>query len=165
MSDIWIISDTHFNHENIIKFCDRPFNDRWHMNEALIQNWNSLVKPQDKVYHLGDVYFGDEKEAEEIMARLNGKKRLIVGNHDDVKQPAIWKHFEKISLWRPWPDFKILMTHVPVHPTTFELNGRREEWINVHGHIHDNKSPEGNYSCLCVEQTNYHPVNIEFYRR
>lgn len=165
MRNIWLISDTHFNHENIIKFCNRPFTDRWHMNEILIQNWNAMVKPQDKVYHLGDVYFGSNEDGERVMQRLNGHKRLVLGNHDDPKQHALWKYFDEIMMWRVFTEFKLLLTHVPVHPSTFELNGRREDWINVHGHIHDNSSPEGNYSCVCVEQTNYHPVNIESYGR
>lgn len=161
----WVISDTHFSHENIIKFCNRPFVDKWHMNEMMIQNWNSLIAPQDKVYHLGDVYFESNEEAEKIMARLNGHKRLILGNHDNPKDRAIWRYFDQVSMWKVFSEFKLLMTHVPVHPSTFELNGQREDWINVHGHIHNNPSPEGNYSNVCVEQTNYSPVNLEVYRR
>lgn len=165
MSDIWIISDTHFGHENIIKFFDRPFHDRWHMDEALIQNWNALVKPQDKVYHLGDVYFGSNEDGERIMKRLNGHKRLVLGNHDDPKQHALWKYFDKIMLWRPFQEFRILLTHLPVHLDTFDMQGARSDYLNVHGHIHTNPAPTERHVNVCVEQTNYHPINIETFKR
>lgn len=92
MSNIWIISDTHFNHKNILGFTDSEgkkfrgdlFKDVSDMNEQMIYNWNSVIKPEDKVYHLGDVYFGSQPEADAILSRLMGKKRLIVGNHDCI---------------------------------------------------------------------------------
>jgi len=67
-------------------------------------------------------------------------------------------------LWRQFNDWGLLLTHVPVHPSTLGERhrfGKDVQMINVHGHIHQNKSPEGNYRCVCVEQTNYTPVNIE----
>lgn len=169
MADIWIISDTHFGHENILNFTDkngekfRKFHDVHHMNEHMIDQWNKMVKPQDKVYHLGDVYFGSREKAEEILKRLNGKKRLIVGNHDVVYgNNILHKYFQKIYMWRKWGDFGLLLTHVPVHESTLgesRFSGR--QFINVHGHIHQNKSPEGPYKCVCVEHTDYMPVHIE----
>ena len=145
----------------IHKFKTRPFSTVEEMDEALMDNWNSVVKPGDKVYHLGDVTFGNkENYIKNIHKRLNGKKRLIVGNHDDVKFLA--PYFEKVMLWRMFPDWGLLMTHVPVHRSTLgEDRFDGKGMINLHGHIHQNPSPEGPYKCVCVEQINYTPINIE----
>ena len=151
-----------FQHYNMIhKFKTRPFSTVEEMDEALMDNWNSVVKPGDKVYHLGDVTFGNkENYIKNIHKRLNGKKRLIVGNHDDVKFLA--PYFEKVMLWRMFPDWGLLMTHVPVHRSTLgEDRFDGKGMINLHGHIHQNPSPEGPYKCVCVEQINYTPINIE----
>lgn len=155
MADIWVTSDTHFNHNNIIRYCNRPFADYNHMNEVLIERWNAVVKPQDKIYHLGDFYIGYSVKT--ILSRLNGHKRLILGNHDNGKDQDIQRHFEKISMWRMFPEFKLILTHVPIHESSF----RHKCELNVHGHTHDKGSPEGPYKCVCVELTNYTPVNIE----
>lgn len=162
MADIWLISDTHFNHENILKFTDdqgqkfrgRHFHDVTHMNEHMIECWNSVVKPEDKVYHLGDVYMSNGERMNEIFKRLKGKKRLVLGNHDKGKDTLLHRYFQNIYMWRIF-DGKMLLTHVPVHPSSL-----RGTW-NIHGHIHEKKSPTGNYHCVCVEQTDYTPVNYE----
>mgnify|MGYP003581206011 CR=1 FL=1 len=166
MSEIFVISDTHFQHENIIKYCDRPFKDTIEMDEEIIRRWNNVVSVQDKVYHLGDVFFGDPEGAGRILGALNGKKRLILGNHDNGKDQLLQRHFEKIDVWRMFPEFGLLLTHVPVHESTLRRgktgNGEDPKMLtNVHGHIHNNKSPMGKYHCVCVEQINYTPVNIE----
>ena len=166
--NIWVTSDTHFNHENILKFKTkdgskvRDFESVTHMNEAIIERWNSKVKPGDKVYHLGDVFFGDKESFKTLWPRLNGSKRLVVGNHDDVKFLSSGGFFQKVYLWRMFKEHGLLLTHVPVHPSTLgEARFREETMLNVHGHIHQNPSPEGPYRCVCVEQTNYYPVNLE----
>ena len=79
---IWLTSDTHFNHRNIIDYCGRPFLDVPHMNQSLIDSWNSVVSPQDTVYHLGDIGFRKPQNLEEIFFALNGRKIFIKGNHD-----------------------------------------------------------------------------------
>lgn len=73
-------ADTHFGHTNIIKYCNRPFSSVEEMDETLIQNWNSVVKKNDIVYHLGDFTFKGSKN--NYASRLNGKKKLCRGNHD-----------------------------------------------------------------------------------
>jgi calcineurin-like phosphoesterase family protein len=96
-------SDTHFGHANIIKYCDRPFKHADgspnvpHMNEALIENWNSVVHDGDVVYHLGDVALGPSDQWDRVLSRLNGYKILVIGNHDrlfdgayDAKHIAKW---------------------------------------------------------------------------
>lgn len=95
---VWFVSDTHFSHKNIIKYCDRPFKDIDHMNEALVNNWNEVVMPEDTVFHLGDVALGPIAESLPIIKRLNGYKVLIPGNHD---RPFINR--DKDS-WRQWQD-------------------------------------------------------------
>jgi calcineurin-like phosphoesterase family protein len=97
MRDIFVISDTHFRHSAILSFKDRNgdpvrghlFADVDAMDEHMIERWNSVVKQGDVVYHLGDVAIlktqSDEQWFKKNWARLNGSKRLIVGNHDDIK--------------------------------------------------------------------------------
>lgn len=161
MPDIYVISDTHFGHYNMVhKFKTRPFDTVEGMDETLIENWNKTVKPGDKVYHLGDFAFGDKTKHPPLIKRLNGRKRLIVGNHDDVK--SLTPYFEKVMLWRMWRDLGMVFTHVPVHPTTLgEDRFGPNTILNVHGHIHGNPSPDGPYRCVCVEQINYTPIHIE----
>jgi calcineurin-like phosphoesterase family protein len=170
--DIWVISDTHFNHSNILKFTDkvgkpiRNFANTEEMDETIIARWNSVVKPGDKVYHLGDVLFGVNREEwmNKHFPRLMGQKRLIVGNHDDVVMMSKGGWFKKVELWRNFSEFGLLLTHVPVHQSTLKEGhrfGEGRSMVNVHGHIHQNASPAGPYKCVCVEQTNYTPVNIE----
>lgn len=163
--NIWVTSDTHFNHENILNFKDskgnpvRTFGSVKEMNEALVENWNSVVKQGDKVYHLGDVFFGPKDEFKKLWPKLNGSKRLIVGNHDDIKFLSSGGFFQKVSMWRVFSEFGLLLTHTPQHQSA--LTGKRNGLLNVHGHIHQNPSPDGPYKCVCVEQTNYTPVNLE----
>ena len=170
--NIWVISDTHFNHANILKFEDRvgkavrgQFSSVEDMNEHMIQRWNEVVKPGDKVYHLGDVVFGDNKvEWMDInMPRLMGSKRLVFGNHDEPSHFVGKGHFQKTSLWRIFKEFNILLTHVPVHESTVMegRGGSNRPMLNVHGHIHQNESPSQFHHCVCVEHTDYRPVNIE----
>lgn len=80
--DVWFTSDTHFYHENILRFCNRPFSSIQEMNEELIRRWNETVPPDGIVFHLGDVCFGSPGEWNEVLYRLNGKIYLIAGNHD-----------------------------------------------------------------------------------
>ena len=82
MSKIFFTADHHFGHANIIRFCDRPFKDVTEMNEVLIERWNEKVKKNDYVYHLGDFGFKNQGDFGKILDRLNGKKHLIVGNHE-----------------------------------------------------------------------------------
>jgi len=175
----WVISDTHFGHANILNFKDndgrptRPFSSVEEMNETMVENWNSVVRPNDNVYHLGDVFFGSKDSFKELWPRLNGRKTLILGNHDNAyflsgkyerktkKGKTIEeKYFRDILLFKQFGRF--ILSHTPLHPSTFQERHRcgRENMINIHGHIHQNPSPEGPYKCVSVEQTNYTPVDI-----
>lgn len=181
MRDIWIISDTHFCHENILKFTDNDGNlirgDRFSsvdkMNECMMDNWNSVVKPGDIVYHLGDVVIGNHDWFTKNWPKLNGSKRLIVGNHDDIKFLSSGGFFKKVQMWRMFPEFGLLFTHVPVHPSNIKIRAKlgnyqegdvgteQLKFLNVHGHIHQNPSPDGPYKNVSVEVTDYTPVHIE----
>jgi len=79
---VWFTSDTHFYHENILRFCSRPFKDITEMNDALVKNWNETVPEDGIVFHLGDFAFGGSREWNDILSRLNGEIYLILGNHD-----------------------------------------------------------------------------------
>ena len=165
MADIFVTSDTHLNHANILGFKDKNgklfrgdlFKDVDHMNNVIIDNWNSVVKPEDKIYHLGDVYMGNQQKADELLSRLNGKKRLIVGNHDTIygKGNVLHKHFQKIYMWRLFKEFNMVLTHVPIHRDSF----RKVEY-NTHGHIHEKDSYGKEYINVSVEKTDYTPVEI-----
>lgn len=82
MTQTFFTSDTHFSHDNIRKYCNRPFSSVTEMNEILIENWNKVVGIKDKVYHLGDFSFAQPKTSDWILSRLNGQKFLLLGNHD-----------------------------------------------------------------------------------
>ena len=166
MADIWFISDTHFFHENILKFTGsdgariRPaWSDVDEMNWAMVERWNSVVKPQDKVWHLGDVAFKTTQKASELHAllqKLHGHKRMLAGNHDNLKSPAILNNFEKIELWKGFKDEGFTCSHIPLR-----LDSLRDGAVNVHGHIHQNQMGEPGYVNVCVEVRNYTPVHID----
>lgn len=164
--DIWFISDTHFNHNNCLLWETGSRGDRFssveEMNETIIENWNSVVKKGDKVYHLGDVFFGPKDWFSKNWPRLNGSKNLIVGNHDDIKYLSAGGFFKKVYMWRVWDDKPIIFSHVPLNIES--LNRRKwdnSEVINVHGHTHEKGSPEGPYRSVCVDVNNYTPVHLE----
>lgn len=161
MPEIFVISDTHFGHENIIKYCSRPFKTAEEMNWEIVKRWNSVVTPQDKVYHLGDVHMGGKsrEQINQVLSALNGHKRLILGNHDNGKDQLLLNHFEKITMWRAFKEFGLLLTHAPVHESTLTFGSFKAK--NVHGHIHQNKSPSGPYVNVSVEVIDYTPINIK----
>jgi calcineurin-like phosphoesterase family protein len=154
----WFTSDTHFGHARIVELAGRPYKDVSHMNEGIIDGWNALVRPDDTVYHLGDVALGPIHESLQCMSRLNGRKILIVGNHDRPFPPmqkgraekiAEWnkvyeKYFDKIVHTLPFQvgDYRFILSHFPYNG---DSNGdeRFQEWRPVdngvpiiHGHTH-----------------------------
>lgn len=178
MKNIWVISDTHFRHSKILTFKDSTTNklvrgDRFadvdEMDEHMIERWNSVVKQGDIVYHLGDVVMGDREWFKKNWPRLNGSKRLIVGNHDDIPFLSSGGFFKKVGMWRMFPEFGLLFSHVPLHESgllrLLDKKGKFPEdaftLLNVHGHIHQNPSPPGPYRNVSVEAIDYTPINIE----
>lgn len=137
----WFTSDTHYGHTNIIRYSNRPFKNVDEMNEALIANWNAVVKPDDIVWHLGDVAFMPMPMLEEILSRLNGRKNLIFGNHDKTlrrDKRMLNTYFEswqdKAQLKIPYVggEQRIVLNHFP--ELTWD-QGHRGAWM-LHGHCH-----------------------------
>jgi len=166
MRDYWLISDTHWRHENSLNFTNEygdlirgsRFSSVEDMDECMFDNWADTVKPGDYVYHLGDLVFGHDTEFISRFRKLPGSKRLIVGNHDDIKWLVNQQVFKKIQMWRMMVEYGALLTHVPVHESCLRRKGG--DLINVHGHIHHNRAPSKNHRCVCVEQIDYKPINL-----
>lgn len=165
MSNIFFASDHHFSHRNILNFKDkngnpiRPeFKDIDEMDKILIERHNSVVTEEDKVYFLGDVGFNKNK-LEEILPQLKGKKRLILGNHDNFDMSFYQKHFQKIMVWRYFGEQnpKFVCSHFPLHESSFGYKGA----FNVHGHIHEKALDDHLYFNVSVERINYTPISIE----
>ncbi len=139
MTNTFFISDTHFSHRNIIQYCGRPYSSIEEMNEALIYNWNFLVKPNDTVYHLGDISFADVETTRDILSRLNGNKILIAGNHDRHghskwarKDPMlVWDFFKEVHDYRRIKvgGKRIVLCHFP-------LESWERGYFHFHGHTH-----------------------------
>lgn len=157
MQNIFFTSDTHWHHKNIIDYCKRPFSSVEEMDEILVQNWNSVVKPQDKIYHLGDVFFPKKTSSDCIFSRLNGTKILILGNHDNGKDQQLHKWFKRIYSYRILPDLRVMLSHIPVQEESIQ----RKCILNIHGHTHEKGSPKGPYRSACVELWDYTPVAYE----
>lgn len=151
---IFVTSDTHFSHENIIKYTGRPFKTIDEMNEEIINKWNNKVRKDDLVIHLGDFALGNEEEVKDIKNRLNGAIILLKGNHD---HKAIRK-----------AGFLIIKGNLEIGNLIFSHNPLRKEgipkgFINIHGHIHEKESLNG--INVSVEKTDYQPLNLEELKR
>ena len=140
----WITSDLHFGHTNILKFCPqtraRFKNDVNYMNEAMVQEWNSMVQPDDLVYILGDVAFLPAQKAREYMDRCNGRKILVQGNHDRklLKDPGFRMCFEEIHHYLDinYNGHKCVMFHYPIA----EWDQMHRGALHFHGHLHGGTS-------------------------
>ena len=136
-------SDTHFNHANIIKFCNRPFKDVEQMNDVMIANWNSVIGKDDTVFHLGDFCLGGAAEWTKILDRLNGKIYLIMGNHDlkNIRQGFI-SRFEHVAMQMRIEIGKkrIYLCHYPF--LCFEGSYKDDVW-HLFGHVHTRRSNSG----------------------
>lgn len=180
MSNIFLISDTHFGQENSwkkFKLEDgvtplRPFSSTEEMDETMIANWNSVVRPNDKVYHLGDVAMCNKTKLRSIFSRLNGIKVLIKGNHDEDNLSFYAELFKDIRASHLLD--KLILTHIPIHAASL-LRWRG----NIHGHLHSYtvKAPgfvnsqgmimyhdnvdDLRYECVSVERINFTPVPFE----
>lgn len=153
-NEVWFTSDTHFGHANILKFEAeaRPFSTLEEMHEALIENWNSCVHPSDVVWHLGDFAFGAYNIP--IAARLNGIKKLVLGNHDSYHISKYLPYFSGVHGVKNLGNGAIL-SHIPLRRDNF--GGRNI--LNVHGHLH---SKEVTLPCGAHDQE-YFNVSVELH--
>lgn len=136
MSNIFFTSDTHFFHNNVIIYCNRPFETREQMNEVLIQEWNSVVGENDVVYHIGDFAFASRTDNEYILSRLNGSKILVAGNHDDKRvRKAIGWEFVCNEILLEYGGFNIRCNHFPSWKDNDDYD------IYLHGHCHASLPP------------------------
>jgi calcineurin-like phosphoesterase family protein len=182
MSNRFVISDTHFGHTNSwekFKLPNgdplRPFTSTEEMDETMVERWNAKVGPHDVVYHLGDVVIN--KKSLHHVKRLNGKKRLVRGNHDIFKdQDYRDVGFDSLYGVRVFVD-QFILSHIPLHPDCVTDRFR----VNVHGHLHANEvmrtvmvtkdvavpwphektEIDPRYLCVSVERTNYEPLSFE----
>jgi len=159
-------SDTHWGHARINALSGRPFTSVEQMDEALVENWNSVVGPEDEVWHLGDYALGDRARGLGYLSRLNGTKYLVAGNHDkcSMTEPNGWKYvaeyveagFEFVTQWaqiklpplkRDAPMRKVLLSHYPYDGDHVSGGGGEDRHIQarlrdygqvlVHGHVHE----------------------------
>jgi len=177
MPATFLVSDTHFGHAGVCRFTEadgvtkiRPWTDPAEMDEAMIQRWNDVVRPNDKVYHLGDVVIN--RKALPTLARLNGDKVLIRGNHDIFRDDEYREYFRELRAYHVLNG--MILSHIPVHEASLGRFG-----TNIHGHLHTSRvkkargvdartgavlySEENDvrYHCVCVEQTGFAPILLE----
>ena len=177
MPSVWLVSDTHFGHAGVCRFLRedgtklRPWDNPEDMDEAMVKAWNDRVRPSDKVYHLGDVVIN--RKAMSTLARLNGDKVLIRGNHDIFRDTDYNQYFRELRAYHVMNG--LILSHIPMHEASLGRFG-----TNIHGHLHsgrvkrargvDARTGEilyGNeidtrYHCVCVEQTpDFAPILFE----
>jgi calcineurin-like phosphoesterase family protein len=168
MPAVFLVSDTHFGHAGVCHFTRndgvtklRPWTDPDEMDEEMVKRWNETVRPNDKVYHLGDVVIN--RKALKIMHRLNGDKVLIRGNHDIFRDDEYREHFRELRAYHVMNG--MILSHIPIHTESLGRFG-----VNIHGHLHSNRVMtevwgdyviDPRYHCVCVEHTDYRPILFE----
>lgn len=161
---IYLTSDTHFNHANIIGYCNRPWATVDDMNAGLVERWNSTVGPDDTVFHLGDFAMGLHDFAPAVFEQLNGEKHLIVGNHDSgkikrMRWASVQKHHRELIGGK-----RLYMIHDPGRASVADV---APGTVVLHGHLHGmaqlhpfTKHPEGRYIDVGVDCWDYRPVAL-----
>jgi len=171
MIETWFTSDTHFNHANIIKYCNRPFVNIDEMDAVLIDNWNERVKPNDIVWHLGDFIFSRNwKEIAKLANRLNGKISLLKGNHDKY----LYKNRHSLINNKGWGTNSF--DTISDSYKEVNINGQRmtlchygmrvwnaSHWGNWHlyGHSHDTLPSLGRSFDVGVDANDYKPLHFD----
>ena len=164
MPAVFLVADTHFGHTGVCQFTRndgvtklRPWTDPNEMDEDMIKMWNDRVSPKDKVYHLGDVVIN--RRALKTLARLNGDKVLIKGNHDIFRMHEYAEHFRDIRGYHVMNG--MILSHIPVHEASLGRFG-----CNIHGHLHSNRvmindKIDPRYQCVSVEAIDFTPILFE----
>lgn len=135
-NSLFFTADTHFNHANILRFCNRPFADVEEMNETIITRWNQVIGNDCHVFHLGDFCQGGSAEWSRLLDRLNGRIHLIVGNHDlkNLRQGFMNRFEEVVMQQRIEVETKsIYLNHYPF--LCFEGGYKSNVW-QLFGHVH-----------------------------
>lgn len=169
--EIWLTSDTHFSHNKEFLYGPRGFKNVKDMNIAIVENWNSVVKPDDEVWHLGDMALGDIDDACKYINQLNGTIRWIRGNHCTSKKigkiveecPAVleigWAYQIKFG------KYSIYMSHYPTLTANFDDKYFNQHVINLHGHTHQQYNfmqPDNPFMYhVGMDSHNCTPVHIE----
>jgi len=137
MKNIFYISDTHFSHEAVVRMDRRPFENAKDMNEKMLENWNSVVGKQDLVYVLGDFLWKFRDEDFSLVKQLNGRKRLIKGNHDKTHSKNFKNLFESIMDYEKIKDGEhtVVLSHYPHLAYDGSYKGRN---LHFYGHVHEN---------------------------
>jgi len=164
MSKKWYTSDFHLFHHNIIKYCNRPFDNVFDMHETIIERMNERVAPNDNLYILGDVSFYGGDKVIDILNRIKGKKHFIIGNHD-AKNMKKWDGWESVSHYLEIRDNgkHVVLCHYPIE----SWHGQNHGWIHLHGHRHgvcsryEGKTPDRGIRCdIGVDPWGFYPVSL-----
>jgi len=158
----FFIADTHFHHANIIKYCNRPFSNTVEMNETIINNWNSVVKDGDLVYHLGDFCFGREDYHFDIVfRRLKGLIVFIKGNHDRLA----WANRRKFyAAYDSYHEIKVEGQDITLcHYSMRVWNKSHHGALNLYGHSHGSlpDDPHALAIDVGVDCHNFTPISFE----
>jgi len=173
-SKIFFTSDNHWNHGNILKFCDRPYKDVEEMNYKLIENWNNKVPHDGLVFHLGDFAWGGYESWKKIREQLNGEIILIKGNHDNRNMtPRAEKELFRYVNWQMLVEIegrKIWLNHFPFLCYAGVYRAPKELVYNLYGHVHSGEGKKGQdiprliYTYptqydVGVDNNNYEPIS------
>lgn len=152
---VFFISDLHLGHLKALEF--RPFNTLEEHDQHIIDCWNSVVRPSDVVWVLGDVALN--RDSLKKIDQCNGRKKLVLGNHDLYPIEEYQKWFTHIMAVRR-AYHGLVLSHVPIHPCQLEYRWK----ANIHGHIHNEKEYDlgKGYVNVCCESVNYTPVTLEW---
>lgn len=154
---VYIWSDQHFVHRNIIKYSNRPFKDVPQMNEMLIHNFNRTVGPDDISIWAGDVGFMPDEKINEILNRCNGYKILVIGNHDfNKKKLRNLDGFDEIHL-----TYHLYVNYVDYVITHYPMDNLPIPAVNIHGHTHTNVLDSVQHINVCVECCDYTPLSFD----
>jgi calcineurin-like phosphoesterase family protein len=174
MSNLFYISDLHYDHANILNFKRddgtplRPFATLDEMQATISHNWNKVVGDKDTVYVLGDVVMNKNAKSLEFLKVLRGRKILIKGNHDLAPINRYSNYFEDIRAYdrKECAGQRIIASHIPIHPDSLARFG-----VNVHGHLHSGEvlghgddefvTPDARYFNVSCERIDYTPIAIE----
>lgn len=165
---LWFTSDNHFFHTKVMEYSNRPYTTGGEMNEKMRDEWNRVVKPNDEVWMLGDVGFARYSTLAEFLKTLNGRKHLVLGNHDE----EIWKNREKAladKVFHSIQHYKELKYNghkfMLFHFAGRTWNKAQYDAIHLFGHTHGYLAPRGRSVDVGVDDKNitdeYRPVSVD----